>query len=158
VVESRESVIHGSGLFATQAIAAGTRMLKYIGERIGKAEASRRCEAGNHFIFTLDDDTDIDGDVPENIARFANHSCLPNSEAEIEGEEIWIVAIRDIAPGDEITYNYGYDLEEYLAYPCRCGSAQCIGYMVAEEHFEHVRLNQGCKPANALGDTLGTRV
>ena len=158
MVESRESVIHGSGLFATAVIASGTRVLRYIGERIDKAESSRRCEAGNHFIFTLDDDSDIDGNVPENLARFSNHSCSPNCEAEIEGEEIWIVAVRDIAPGEEITYNYGYDLGEYLEYPCRCGAANCVGYILAEEFFEHVRLNQAGKPADALGDALGTRV
>jgi len=68
------------------------------------------------------------------------------------------VAVRDIAPGEEITYNYGYDLGEYLEYPCRCGAANCVGYILAEEFFEHVRLNQAGKPADALGDALGTRV
>jgi hypothetical protein len=158
VVQSRESVIHGCGLFASEAIAAGARVRQYIGERIDKAESSRRCEAGNHFIFSLDDDTDIDGNITQNLARFANHSCSPNCEAVIEGPEIWIVALRDIAPGEEITYNYGYDLDEYREYPCRCGAADCVGYIVAEEFFGHVRLNQAGKPADALSDALGTRV
>ena len=141
MVHSRESVIDGCGLFATQAIAAGTRIRQYVGERIDKAESSRRCEAGNHYIFTLDDEWDIDGNVPENLARFANHSCSPNCESVIEGSEVWIVAIRDIAPGEEITYNYGYDLEEYREYACHCGSTDCVGYIVAEEFFDHVRAN-----------------
>ena len=115
--------------------------MKYLGERIDKAEASRRCEAGNHFIFSVDDDWDIDGNVPENLARFGNHSCSPNAESIIEGPEVWIIAIRDIAPGEEITYNYGYDLEEYREYACRCGSTRCVGYIVAEEFFDHVRAN-----------------
>ncbi|HKQ36771.1 MAG TPA: SET domain-containing protein-lysine N-methyltransferase [Verrucomicrobiae bacterium] len=141
MVYARQSIIDGTGLFASQRIPAGTRILQYLGERIGKAEASRRCEAGNHFIFTLDDDWDIDGNVPQNLARFANHSCTPNSESIIEGPEVWVIAIRDIAPDEEITYNYGYDLEAYRDYACRCGSANCVGYMVAEEFFEHVRAN-----------------
>ena len=141
MVHSRESTIEGRGLFASQAIAAGTRISQYIGERIGKAESARRCEAGNHFIFTLDDEWDIDGNVPENLARFANHSCSPNCESIVEGSEVWIVAIRNINPGEEITYNYGYDLGEYRDYPCRCGSPNCLGYIVAEEFFDHVRAN-----------------
>ena len=141
MVHSRESTIDGRGLFASQAIAAGTRISQYIGERIDKAESARRCEAGNHFIFTLDDDWDIDGSVPENLARFANHSCSPNSESIVEGTGVWIVALRDINAGEEITYNYGYDLGEYRDYPCRCASPDCIGYIVAQEFFDHVRAN-----------------
>jgi SET domain-containing protein len=141
VVQSRESTIHGHGLFASQAIAAGTRMVKYIGERIDKAESLRRCEEGNHFIFELDDQWDIDGSAPENLARFANHSCSPNSESEIENGEVWLIALRDITPGAEITYNYGYGLEEYREYPCQCGSPGCVGFIVAEEFFSHVRNN-----------------
>jgi SET domain-containing protein len=145
VVHARESTIDGRGLFASQAISVGAKILQYVGERMDKAESSRRCEAGNSYIFTLDDNTDIDGNVPENLARFANHGCSPNCEAVIEGEEIWVVALRDIAVGEEITYNYGYDLEEYREHPCRCGSRECVGYMVAEEFFSHVRLNNASR-------------
>ena len=141
MVHARQSTIDGTGLFAIQAIPSGTRISRYVGERIDKAEANRRCEAGNHFIFTLDDQWDIDGNVPDNLVRFANHSCAPNSESLVEGDEVWVIAIRDIAAGEEITYNYGYDLEEYRAYACRCGSVNCVGYIVAEEFFDHVRAN-----------------
>jgi SET domain-containing protein len=139
VVHARQSTIDGHGLFACQAIPAGTRISQYVGERIDKAESLRHCEAGNHFIFSLDDHWDIDGSVPENLARFANHSCSPNCESIVEGSEVWIVALRDIHPGEEITYNYGYDLDEYRDYACRCGSNDCVGYIVAQEFFEHVR-------------------
>jgi len=146
VVHSRESTIDGTGLFASQAIPAGTRIMQYLGERIDKTEATRRCEAGNHFIFTLDDVWDIDGNVSGNLARFANHSCTPNTESIIEGSEVWVIALRDIAPGEEITYNYGYDLEAYKDYACRCGSVNCVGYIVAEEFFDHVRANTVVEP------------
>ena len=76
--------------------------------------------------------------MPWNPARIINHSCAPNCEAELENERIWIVATRDIGAGEEITFNYGYDLEDYKEYVCRCGSPQCVGYIVAEEFFEHV--------------------
>jgi uncharacterized protein len=133
------SGIQGRGAFARRFIPAGTRVIEYVGERIDKKESLRRCELNNEYIFTLDEDHDLDGNIKENPARLINHSCAPNCEARIEEGRIWIVSIRDIPPGQEITFNYGFDLVDYKEYPCRCGSAACVGFMVAEEYFEHVR-------------------
>lgn len=138
LVVFRNSPIHGIGGFARQAIRAGTRIFEYLGERISKAEALRRCEENNGFIFALNDAEDLDGNVAWNPARFLNHSCAPNCEAEMEDDRIWIVARRHIAAGEEVTFNYGYDLVDYRNYPCECGSPNCVGYIVAEEFFEHV--------------------
>jgi hypothetical protein len=135
----RPSVIHGTGGFAKADIAVGTRVIEYVGEKITKAESLRRCESANESIFSLDESCDLDGNVPWNPARFLNHSCDPNCEAEPDGGRIWIVARRGIRAGEEITFNYGYDLEDYREHPCRCGSANCAGYIVAEEFFEHIR-------------------
>jgi uncharacterized protein len=135
MIEFRDSGIHGMGGFARRKIRKGTPLIEYVGEKITKAQAAERIDAENPFIFSLDDETDVDGDVPWNPARFLNHSCEPNAEAEIIGEQIWILALRDIQAGEEITYNYSYDLEGYEDHPCRCGSAKCVGYMVAEEFF-----------------------
>jgi SET domain-containing protein len=135
----RQSPIHGSGGFAAVDLPAGTRLIEYLGERISKAEADRRCEEGNPFIFELNDDTDLDGNVDWNPARWINHSCAPNCEADVDGTSIWIVALRDLIAGEELTFNYGYGLADYRDSPCRCGTANCIGYIVAEEHFETVR-------------------
>ena len=132
------SPIHGTGGFAKTAIREGTRIIEYLGERITKGESLRRCEQNNEYIFTLNGEQDLDGNVAWNPARFINHSCAPNCEAELENDRIWIIANRDIQAGEEITFNYGYDLEDYKDYACRCGSTQCVGYMVAEEFFEHV--------------------
>jgi hypothetical protein len=98
----------------------------------------RRCEQNNAYIFTLNDEQDLDGNVPWNPARFINHSCAPNCEAEKDEDHIWVIATRDIQAGEEITFNYGYDLADYKDYPCLCGAPNCVGYMVAEEYFEHV--------------------
>jgi len=133
------SLIHGTGAFARRDIPKGTRVIEYIGEKISKQESLRRCEADNEYIFTLNDEEDVDGKVEWNPARFINHSCAPNCDAEVENGHIWIVADRDLKEGEELTYNYGFDLEEYKDYPCRCGSPDCVGYIVAEEFFEHVR-------------------
>jgi len=144
-VEVRHSPIHGTGAFAQSDIPAGSRVIEYVGEKITKAESLRRCEQNNQYIFTLDDEFDLDGNVPWNSARFLNHSCAPNCEAELDGERVWILALRDVQAGEELTFNYGYDLEDYCEHPCRCGAAECVGYIVSEEFFDHVRQQNALK-------------
>ena len=138
-VSIRSSSIHGTGGFARRDIPAGERILEYVGERIDKPESLRRCEADNPFIFTLDEQNDLDGNVPWNPARFLNHSCAPNCEAELVEGRIWISTVRLVREGEELTFNYGFDLEDYKNYPCQCGAPNCIGFIVAEDFFEHVR-------------------
>ena len=138
IIQFKDSGIHGMGGFALRRIRKGTPLIEYLGERITKEEAAVRCEANNPFIFSLNDEVDVDGDVSWNPAKYLNHSCGPNAEAEIFGEQIWIMAIRDIKAGEEITFNYSYDLENYEDHPCRCGAVSCVGYMVAEEYFPKV--------------------
>ena len=139
LVSFRESAIHGTGGFARTDIAAGTRVVEYTGERIAKDESLRRCMAGNEFIFALDDEWDLDGSGSWNQARHLNHSCEPNCEAERIDERIWIMARRDIQAGEELTFNYGYSLEDYREHECRCGAAECVGYMVSPEFYDHVK-------------------
>ena len=143
----KRSTIHGTGGFARRDIPCGTRIIEYVGRRISKEEALVECERNNEYVFSLNDQEDIDGSVKWNPARFINHSCTPNCEAEVEGDHIWIVACRDIDAGEEVSFNYGFDLESYKDYPCRCGAASCLGFMVAEEFFEHVRKNIGVASA-----------
>src|SRR5438477_12908127 len=115
------SGIQCMGLFAAGPIPNETRVIEYIGEKIDSAEMLHRCGAGNFYIFALRNGEYIDGKVKYNLARFINHSCVPNCEICWEDERIWIIARRDIAVGQEITFNYCYDLEDYRRYPCRCG-------------------------------------
>ena len=132
------SPIEGTGVFARSDLAKGTRVTEYLGERITKGESLRRCEAGNQFIFSIDDRFDLDGNCDSNLARFINHSCSPNCEAVLMEQRIWIVASRPIAAQEEITFNYGYDLEFYREHPCHCGAANCAGYIVAREFASHL--------------------
>ncbi|MBE0543165.1 MAG: SET domain-containing protein-lysine N-methyltransferase [Verrucomicrobia bacterium] len=142
-IEFRRSRIHGTGGYARKPIPDGTEIIEYVGEKITKAEALRRCEAQNEYIFTVNDEWDIDGNVLWNPARLINHSCAPNCEALIDDDgRIWITALRAIQPGEELTFNYNYDLEDYREHLCRCGAPGCVGYMVAEEFFDHVRGHQ----------------
>src|SRR5919108_5794112 len=116
------SRIDRQGLFAAQNITKGTRIIAYIGEKISRQESARRLEAGNAYIFHLNYRYALDGEMLANTARYINHSCDPNCEVEKTPDTIWIVAVRDIAAGEELSYNYGYDARNYQDNPCNCGA------------------------------------
>lgn len=90
-------------------------------------------------MFTLDGKTCIDGSVAWNLARYANHSCSPNCKTIKKNGGIWLNAVRNIEKGEEITYNYGYDVKNYTDNPCNCGSPNCAGFMVTERHMETIK-------------------
>jgi SET domain-containing protein len=139
-IEIRRSRIHGKGLFARRDIAAGTRLIQYIGRKVPKDRSAELCQKRNAYIFQLNEVTDLDGKVSWNPARLINHSCEPNCDAEVDDRDrIWIVSRCAIRRGEELSYNYGYNLADFKDYPCRCGASTCLGYMVAEELFPVVR-------------------
>lgn len=132
------SRIAGQGLFAEQAIRQGTKIIRYIGEKITQAESDRRLAAGNVYIFGLDERYALDGSIPQNTARFINHSCDPNCHTEQFGHAVWIVAIRDITVGEELTYNYGYTADDEPIEPCSCGTAPCCGYILGAQYWHQI--------------------
>ena len=132
LVEFRDSPIHGTGGFAITEISAGTPMIEYLGRRVDRVESLRQRRLNNACLFCLDPEAYLDGSVSWNPARFLNHSCDPNAEAELISGRIWIVARRNICAGEEITFDYGYDRSSYRKYPCRCGAPNCVGYIVGE--------------------------
>ena len=134
--EIGKSTIQGRGVFAARRIRAGQKIIEYTGEIIPNDEADRRYDeekmSRHHtFLFTLDDDRSLDGDVKTNDARLINHSCDPNCEAIIDGDHIWIYALKNIQPGTELAYDYKYErtggkeLEKF--YVCHCGAGKCRG-------------------------------
>lgn len=141
----KNSKIHNSGVFAKKFIPKGVRVIEYTGEKISKEEAIKRenqskelarknPSLGAVYIFELDETHDIDGNTPDNIARLINHSCNPNCEVEIEDGKIWYYSLRDIEQGEELSIDYGYDLDDdYREHICRCGHHSCVGYIVAED-------------------------
>jgi uncharacterized protein len=135
----KPSLIHGTGGFARQDLARGMLVIEYVGVLVTRTEAIERCRQGNEYIFRLDEETDLDGNVEQNPARYLNHSCAPNCEAELIDGRIWVVALRDIKAGEEVTFDYGYDLEDYRQHPCRCGAPDCPGYIVSAELRDTVR-------------------
>lgn len=145
----KTSKIHGRGLYATADIEEETDIIQYVGEKITKKESTRRAldweekarksGEGLVYIFELDDKYDIDGRLGKNPARYMNHSCDGNCEAINYDGEIWIVARRDIKKGEELVYDYGYDMEHFLDHPCKCGADNCIGFIVREDQRAKVK-------------------
>ena len=141
LVEVRNSPVHGRGVFAVAHIPKGTRVLEYLGERLSHEAADKRYEDhdenDNHtFLFIVDKHTVIDAGVGGNDARFINHQCSGNCESVIQHRRVFIDATRDIAPGEELGYDYEIGREKDdppnvdEIYACRCGSPQCRGTML----------------------------
>jgi uncharacterized protein len=157
--ELRPSSIQGQGAFATRPIKKGDRIIEYLGERITQDEADKRYDdsamARHHtFLFSVDDDTVIDAAREGNDARFINHSCAPNCQAFLEDERIYIYALRDIAVGEELSYDYGYERtedmgpEEEALYVCRCGAPTCRGTILAPLKKEEPKKKASAKKSS----------
>ena len=149
--EVRPSPIQGLGAFATRVIPAGTRVIEYAGERLTPAEAEARYpdvagERHHTFLFALEDVVDgedvevvVDASVGGNEARFLNHSCAPNCDVVVEDARLWIETVRDVAAGEELTYDYAFVLPERHTpaakrrYPCACGAGTCRGTILAKK-------------------------
>jgi len=112
----------GLGLFAIRTIKRSAYIATYRGPRLTTEEADRREARGARYMFELNSRWTIDGSPRYNIARYINHSCYPNATPIIRKGKITIVALRKIAPGEEITYSYG---EEYLEYFLQSGGCHC---------------------------------
>jgi SET domain-containing protein len=131
----RASAIHAVGCYTTTAIRKGSRVAEYTGPRLTRAEADATYKGSRiTYLFGLGDGSVvIDGHC---TAMYINHSCDPNCESIEEDGHIWITAIRKIAPGEEITYDYGlYDGEEGDEARCNCGAAKCRGTMYSKEEI-----------------------
>ncbi len=144
-----KSKIHGTGVYATKNISKDKKIIQYIGEKINKKEGDKRSESrlkkylhstktGSVYIFELNKKYDIDGSPLYNKARYINHSCNPNCEVNIFNDEIWISSIKKIKKGEELTYDYGYsfDKDDYKDHECKCGSKNCIGYIISSDEWE----------------------
>jgi hypothetical protein len=89
----------------------------------------------------------MDGQTLENTARYINYACDPNCEVEKTPDTIWIIALRDITAGEELSYNYGYDARNYQGNPCTCGAQSCCGSILAQEYWALIP-----QPVQALRD------
>ena len=140
--EIRSSPIAGKGAFALRRIPAGKRLIEYTGERVSHDVADARYAeeeaAGNTHtvLFSVDDKIVIDAGVGGNEARFFNHSCDPNCQSNIIRKRVYLETLREIQPGEELTYDYEIPWEGESAenarrkWPCHCGAENCRGTLL----------------------------
>jgi hypothetical protein len=141
-LQVRKSGVHGKGVYAVQPFKKGEIVIEYVGEVISWTEALRRhphdpSQPDHTFYFHLDDERTIDGKVGGNASRWINHACAPNIEAEDDTGRVFLRALRNIKPGEELFFDYGLVTEErYTAalkkrFACHCGAKTCRGTMLA---------------------------
>ncbi|KAH6987317.1 histone H3 methyltransferase complex protein [Ilyonectria sp. MPI-CAGE-AT-0026] len=140
-VKFARSAIHNWGLYAMENIAKDDMIIEYVGEEVRQQIAEIREKhylksgIGSSYLFRIDDNTVVDATKKGGIARFINHSCMPNCTAKIikvEGSKrIVIYALRDIAMNEELTYDYKFEREigSLDRIPCLCGTAACKGFL-----------------------------
>ena len=152
----KKSKIHGKGVYAAANIKKGEKVIEYVGDKITKKEGERWAQRqielskgnpgeGAVYIFELNRKYDIDGNVDWNPAKYINHTCDPNCEIDIKNDHIWIVATKAIKKGEEISYNYGYDIEDHKDHVCKCGSTNCIGYILDEKEWHKLKKKKKSK-------------
>lgn len=137
----RSSRIHAAGCYTTAAIAKGTHVVEYTGPIIEKDEADLRYLGQPiTYLFGIGDGSRvIDG---HGTAMFVNHSCDANCETEEIDDRVWIVAIRDIAAGEELCYDYRlYDGDDEDI-SCNCGAERCRGSMYCPEELRRRKRNR----------------
>jgi len=142
----RSSQIHAAGCYTTSRIRKGTYIVEYTGPRMTIAEGDAIYENLEHtFLFGLKDGKHvIDG---HGTAAFINHSCDPNCETDEEKGRVWIIAARDISPGEELTYDYNlYDGVGDA--PCFCGAKSCRGSMYSEKELRKKKANRRKRKAS----------
>ena len=157
-IQTRRSGVHGNGVFAVQDIAEGETLIEYKGEIISWKEALRRhphdpTQPQHTFYFHVDDDRVIDGNVNGNASRWINHSCDPNCEADEQKGRVFIKALRNIAAGEELNYDYGLIIDEPYTrkllseFPCWCGSEDCRGTLLAPKDDDEAKKKKKKKKA-----------
>lgn len=148
---ARRSPVHGRGLFAVKLIRSGDLICEYKGVRVRWQEVSRQtapemADPGHTVLFGLEQDMVLDGNKSGNSARWLNHSCSPNCEAQLSNNRIYIYALRDILPDEELSLDYTLVVDERRSrrvceqFRCYCRSFNCRGTML-----EKRRKNAGTK-------------
>lgn len=112
----------GLGLFAGEPIAKGTCVIEYVGRELSKEETET---SKSRYLFEISKTRTIDGKPKINKAGYINHSCRPNCETEIRKGRVFVMAIRNITEGDELTYDYGKEYVDEFIKPHGCRCAPC---------------------------------
>ena len=135
--KNKKSNIHRHGLTAAININKGRRIIQYKGKKVSIKKTETDPKYNNDkpiYLFNLNKRYDLDGDFKFNTARLINHSCDPNCEVVDYKRQLWIFATRTIKKNEELTYDYGFSFDkDYKQFVCKCGSTNCVGYIVREE-------------------------
>ncbi|MCB0757160.1 MAG: SET domain-containing protein-lysine N-methyltransferase [Flavobacteriales bacterium] len=150
----RRSRIHGNGVFAARDLPEGTELIEYTGRLITIAEADAlydEIHTGHTFLFTLNEEWIIDGNVGGNDARWINHGCAPNCIPYLHAhprdrskDRVIIETLRDVEAGEELQYDYGISFEVPYTprlkkiWACRCGTPRCTGTMLKSGTHERL--------------------
>lgn len=127
-VAARKSPQHGTGVFAETAIAAGELILVFTGPVLTRAQLDPQ-----DYHLQIGDDLYLG---PSGAADdYVNHSCDPNSGFT---DGLRLVALRAIAPGEEIAWDYSTAIDEadFSGFPCRCGARNCRGAVRSFRHLD----------------------
>ena len=117
--------ITGLGLFATRPIKKNSRIAEYKGPLLDTKEATKAESGGNRYLYEINKRWTIDGTRRSNIARYANHSCNPNADTYNVKLRVFIRALRNIKPGEEIVYDYGIDYLKNVIGRSNCKCSRC---------------------------------
>tara|TARA_Y100000589_G_C26740350_1_gene461446 strand:+ start:41 stop:490 length:450 start_codon:yes stop_codon:yes gene_type:complete len=132
----KRSDIDNKGLYAVTDIKDRTKIIEYKGKILTKKQVEQNPKFDNEkaiYLFNINKKYDLDGDFKFNTARLINHSCDPNCEVFGSGLKIWVYAMKNIKKDEELSYDYGFSYDDdYKAYPCRCGTESCAGYIVRQ--------------------------
>ena len=151
----RPSQIHSYGCYTTRPIRKGTLVVEYVGERLSNSQADDLYDGvPQTYLFGLDNRKQVvDG---YGVAAFINHSCSPNCETDQIRGKIWVIAMREIHAGEELTYDYNlFDGDDDA--PCSCGASRCRGSLYSREHLrrlEHKRLKNN-RAATGSAESTG---
>ena len=113
--------VSGKGLFAVDRIPKGTCVIEYTGKPVKESE---QYKIKSKYLFEVGKNKMVNGNVPSNTARYINHSCKPNCEADGPDGRVYILSLKNIKAGEELTYDYG---EEYFDEHIGPKGCRCVG-------------------------------
>lgn len=134
-----KSRIHGMGVYTLTPIKKGDFVIEYQGEIIREVVADKREREYEKrgipcYLWKLDEKEKriVDATFCGNMARFINHCHDPNCVVDIVTvsgvNKVMVSAKRDIIAGEELTYDYMFDIPEDKIV-CECGAINCPGFM-----------------------------
>ncbi len=144
-----DSSIHNKGIFAFKDIRKGIKVIQYTGKKIRKKDAEgigeRDKKNGTVCLFVLNRHFYIDGADSGSDAIYINHSCNPNCEILIENNDIWIVTLRKIKKGEELSFDYCFEHEIAINHPCKCGYHKCRKFIIdATDYKKFLNRKNAC--------------